>query len=115
MFQGRIFTGTADGRIISVRDGKFSLVARTGVSDPRCGTFELEPACGRPKGMKVWRDQKLYVVDSYKGLLRVDPESGVLETLISNEQGEVWDMLLLLGDRVNAFARSVVILPMKCL
>ena len=64
-----------------------TIIARTGADLSSCGAPEMEAQCGRPKGMKVGPDGKLYVVDSYKGLLRLDTDSGNLETLVPNQQG----------------------------
>ncbi|XP_053376691.1 adipocyte plasma membrane-associated protein-like [Mercenaria mercenaria] len=84
---GTIYTGTADGRIFSIKQKGLSLVARTGIDHPQCGSAEFEPRCGRPKGMKIGPDGKLYVVDSYKGLLKVDLDTGDVETVVSNKDG----------------------------
>lgn len=44
----------------------------------------MEPICGRPKGMKINpTDGLLYVVDSYKGLMRVNTSTGVSEVLLT--------------------------------
>ncbi|KAL4226153.1 hypothetical protein ACF0H5_014139 [Mactra antiquata] len=84
---GTLYTGTADGKIFAIRNTSLTLVAHTGIQHSLCGTPEYEPQCGRPKGMKIGPDGKLYVVDSYKGLLRVNVSTGDVETLVSNEQG----------------------------
>ena len=62
-------------------------MTRTGIDHAQCGSARFEPQCGRPKGMKIGQDGKLYVVDSYKGLLRVSLDTGSIETLVSNEEG----------------------------
>lgn len=85
---GTIYTGTGDGRIFSIKHKNLTLLTRTGIDHPKCGSPEFEPLCGRPKGMKLGPDGKLYVVDSYKGLLRVSLETGNTETLVSNNEGK---------------------------
>jgi sugar lactone lactonase YvrE len=67
---GRIFTGLADGRVIRLSpDGATAdVVAQTG---------------GRPLGIEVDRDGRLIVCDAERGLLRVDPGTGQLETLVA--------------------------------
>ncbi|RUS84882.1 hypothetical protein EGW08_007351 [Elysia chlorotica] len=84
---GSIYTGSADGRIWRIKDNTLSYVARTGLDHPDCGTYALEPECGRPKGMKLDARGDLIVVDAYKGLLRVDLDSGRVETLLDSELG----------------------------
>ena len=87
--EGTVYTGCADGRIVAISPSlKLSVVARTGQADSLCGTYEFEPQCGRPKGMKFGPDGYLYVVDAYKGLLRVDVEGSTVDTLVSSEQGK---------------------------
>lgn len=88
-FTGVLYTGTADGKIFAIRNRSLSLLTRTGIKHNLCGTPEYEPQCGRPKGMKIGADGNLYVVDSYKGLLKVDTATGNIETLVSNKQGIV--------------------------
>ncbi|XP_052260836.1 adipocyte plasma membrane-associated protein-like isoform X2 [Dreissena polymorpha] len=98
---GTIYTGTADGRILSIYristnksssseeqfDKSPHLVVRTGLAHPHCGQPHMEEQCGRPKGMKFGPDGYLYVVDSYKGLIKVDVHKEKMETLVSSEVG----------------------------
>ncbi len=52
------------------------------------GTYKAEPDCGRPLGLRFDRDEKwLVVCDAYFGLLKVDPESGEIKTLVSAKEG----------------------------
>ena len=85
---GTIYTGGSDGRIFAIKDRNLTLIGRTGIKHDLCGTFELEPQCGRPKGMKVGPDGHLYIVDAYKGLLKIDLPDFRQQTLISSEKGK---------------------------
>jgi sugar lactone lactonase YvrE len=75
---GRILTGLADGRILAITLGyqpgtdKVEVVADTG---------------GRPLGIELIGDGTLLVCDAYRGLLRVDPESGGVQVLASEAGG----------------------------
>jgi sugar lactone lactonase YvrE len=71
---GNIWTGVEDGRIIRIApDGSSAaVVAYTG---------------GRPLGLAVARDGRLLICDSHRGLLRYDPTTGTLETLVSEVAG----------------------------
>ncbi|MEB3052017.1 SMP-30/gluconolactonase/LRE family protein [Mycolicibacter sp. MYC123] len=72
---GTIWTGVEDGRIIAVgSDGSPRVMADTG---------------GRPLGLAFTRDQRLLICDSHRGLLRFDPKTGQLETLVSEINGRV--------------------------
>ncbi|GFR58386.1 adipocyte plasma membrane-associated protein [Elysia marginata] len=84
---GSVYTGSADGRLWRIKDGQLTLVARTGIDHPECGSYALERECGRPKGMKVDSHGDLIVVDAYKGVLRVKLDTGRVETLMNNFNG----------------------------
>jgi sugar lactone lactonase YvrE len=73
---GGIVTGVDDGRILRVRPesgGAAELVADTG---------------GRPLGIELAQDGRLIVCDARRGLLRVDPATGTVETLVDSVDGE---------------------------
>lgn len=56
------------------------------------GTFDLEPVCGRPKGMKINLNDPshpLIVVDSYRGLLQVDTKTGDIKVLLHSATGNM--------------------------
>lgn len=64
---GSVFTGTEDGVIHRIDpDGRVQAVADTG---------------GRPLGIELLPDGRLLVCDARRGLLAVDPSSGVIEEL----------------------------------
>jgi sugar lactone lactonase YvrE len=66
--RGRVFTGTADGRVVRVDpDGTITTLANTG---------------GRPVGIAFAPDGNLIVADGVKGLLSIDPE-GKITTLVT--------------------------------
>ena len=70
---GRTYAGLADGRIVrlpasTARDDGVEVVAQTG---------------GRPLGIEVDPDGRLVVCDAERGLLRVDPNGGRVETLVA--------------------------------
>ena len=71
---GNIWTGVEDGRIIRIRpDGSsVQVVTDTG---------------GRPLGLAVARDGRLLICDSHRGLLRYDPATGAIETLVAEIDG----------------------------
>ncbi len=73
--EGAVFTGTEDGSIIRVsHDGRrIDRVAHTG---------------GRPLGIELDGDGRLLVCDARRGLLRVDPGSGGIETLTDSLGGD---------------------------
>jgi sugar lactone lactonase YvrE len=72
---GNIWTGLDDGRLIRIRpDGSSAqVVTDTG---------------GRPLGLAVARDGRLLICDSHRGLLRYDPATGAMETLVAEVAGQ---------------------------
>jgi len=67
---GAVYTGTNDGWVLRLTDGGRSItrIVNTG---------------GRPGGIEVDADGSLVVCDMYRGLLRVDTESGAVTTLVA--------------------------------
>ena len=81
---GRVVVGVSDGRILRIdQAGEISEVANTG---------------GRPLGIEIAPDGTLIVCDFRRGLLHVDPGTGVVEVLV---------------DQIGAFARSLPDLQSK--
>jgi len=69
---GNVWTGVEDGRIIRIDRVSTQVVADTG---------------GRPLGLAVARDGSLLICDSHRGLLRLNPVTGGLETLVAEVAG----------------------------
>ncbi|KAJ8301547.1 hypothetical protein KUTeg_020534 [Tegillarca granosa] len=64
-----------------------ALVVDSDINNYDAGSFEMEPLCGRPKGMKVDKDGFLIVLDSSKGMLKVNPKTGTIQTVIPTSTG----------------------------
>jgi uncharacterized protein len=66
---GRLLCGLKGGKIIRISPdgGSEELVGETG---------------GRPLGLEVLQDGRILVCDAHKGLLRLDPDSGEVDTLV---------------------------------
>ncbi len=71
---GAVHTGTEDGSIFRIRhDGqRIDRVAHTG---------------GRPLGLETLPDGRLLVCDARKGLLKVDPATGAIESTVAEVAG----------------------------
>ena len=67
--EGAVFTGTEDGSIFRISHDGASIerVAHTG---------------GRPLGIEIDLDGRLLVCDAHLGVLRVDPRSGAVESVV---------------------------------
>jgi sugar lactone lactonase YvrE len=72
---GRVLTGMADGRVLRLApdNRRVEVLADTG---------------GRPLGLEWLPDGAVLVCDARRGLLRVDPESGAVDELVSEVDGE---------------------------
>jgi sugar lactone lactonase YvrE len=73
--EGWLVTGVEDGRILRVHpEGReLHVVGDTG---------------GRPLGLEITGDGDVLVCDSHRGLLRLDPGSGALTTLVDHVDGQ---------------------------
>jgi sugar lactone lactonase YvrE len=71
--QGRVVAGIEDGRILrlTAESGEMQTLATTG---------------GRPLGIELDVDNSLIVCDAYRGLLRINPASGVITELVPSSQ-----------------------------
>lgn len=71
---GRVLTGVEDGRLLRMAPDGSRLDV---VADTR----------GRPMGIELLGDGRLLVCDAHRGLLRVDPDLGTVETLVTEAAG----------------------------
>jgi sugar lactone lactonase YvrE len=72
-----------DKLIVSLEDGRILRV------DPESGAEDLlAETKGRPLGLELLDDGRVIVCDSYKGLLRLDPDRKELETLVQSLDGQ---------------------------
>ncbi|MBV8789373.1 MAG: SMP-30/gluconolactonase/LRE family protein [Mycobacterium sp.] len=71
---GQLWTGLEDGRIVRIPadGGEPEVVANTG---------------GRPLGLHIARDGRVLICDSHRGLLALDPASGMLHVLADGVAG----------------------------
>ncbi|KAJ8045375.1 Adipocyte plasma membrane-associated protein [Holothuria leucospilota] len=84
MLDGKIYTGTYDGKIVRIDDDKMmTTIARLG-REP-CGSPEYEHTCGRPLGIHVSDYGTLYVIDAYLGLFEVNV-TGEYKQLVSSSR-----------------------------
>jgi sugar lactone lactonase YvrE len=74
VMDGLLYTGLEDGRVLRVDPGSRA-VATVGDTG------------GRPLGLEPLPDGRLLVCDSHKGLLRLDPATGDIETLVTDVDG----------------------------
>ncbi|KPP67345.1 adipocyte plasma membrane-associated protein-like [Scleropages formosus] len=78
------YTGTADGKVVKIQDRRIHVLATLG--KPPCGSYDEEPTCGRPLGIRVGTNGTLFVADAYLGLFEVNPITGEVNTLVSTGQ-----------------------------
>jgi sugar lactone lactonase YvrE len=98
---GAVFTGTEDGSVWRVRDGRADRVASTG---------------GRPLGVEALPDGRLLVCDAHRGLLRVDPADGTVEVLADAWDGQpllVTNNAAVAADGTVFFSDSSTVYPLE--
>ena len=71
---GTVYTGTADGSILAIREGG-DLIRRVTTTG------------GRPLGIELLGDGRLLVCDADRGLLAIDPDGGATEPLVTEVEG----------------------------
>ncbi|XP_064623449.1 adipocyte plasma membrane-associated protein-like [Lineus longissimus] len=80
---GVIYTGTYDGKIVSIEDGAMKVITQLGKAP--CGKLVYEASCGRPLGIRIDKDGQLIVVDAYLGLFKINPKTGDQKILLSSQ------------------------------
>eukprot|EP00993_Chasmostoma_nieuportense_P001319 NODE_2210_length_1249_cov_224.685383_g2099_i0.p1 GENE.NODE_2210_length_1249_cov_224.685383_g2099_i0~~NODE_2210_length_1249_cov_224.685383_g2099_i0.p1 ORF type:complete len:386 (-),score=101.61 NODE_2210_length_1249_cov_224.685383_g2099_i0:92-1201(-) len=116
---GLLYSGLADGRIVKFEENGLVLqnFTRLGPQLPGCGSYEMEPICGRPLGMQ-WYRGVLYVADAYKGLVRIGPDGQVVP-MATQAEGQpfvllnsltIFDEVIYLTDSSSRWTRRDVLL-----
>ncbi|KAI6229855.1 Adipocyte plasma membrane-associated protein [Aphelenchoides fujianensis] len=78
-----LYTGTWDGKIVKVRGGKIEKTLRLVDPAAECATYDTEPQCGRPLGIRRLNKDLLVVVDTYHGVFTVDFAKGTSKLVFS--------------------------------
>ncbi|XP_074649550.1 adipocyte plasma membrane-associated protein-like isoform X2 [Tubulanus polymorphus] len=82
---GKLYTGTADGKIWVLDTNEMKILAELG--EPPCGGgWHDELNCGRPLGMRFDVTGRLIVADAYKGLFSIDRDNGDFIKLYSSKE-----------------------------
>ncbi|CAD5212713.1 unnamed protein product [Bursaphelenchus okinawaensis] len=76
--EGTLYTGTADGRVIKIVDGKVEKYINLRDDFGTRGKFETEPHFGRPLGIRRLNADCLVVADAYNGVFKVDLNRGLV-------------------------------------
>ncbi|XP_071962081.1 adipocyte plasma membrane-associated protein-like [Antedon mediterranea] len=105
MQKGVIYTGTHDGKIIRIKDGKISTVATFG--NKPCGLEENEHICGRPLGLKFESENQLLVADAYLGIFRLNVKTGKFKHLVENDRSAKGVYFKFFNDIVKGSDRTI--------
>ncbi|KAH7716585.1 Protein F57C2.5 [Aphelenchoides avenae] len=79
-----LYTGTWDGKVLQIVNGVIRKTIRF-TDEKVCGTFDTEPKCGRPLGIRRLNKDLLVVVDTYLGVFTVDFEKGTYKKVFAAE------------------------------
>jgi adipocyte plasma membrane-associated protein len=71
-----LYTGTWDAKIVKIVNGVVEKTMRLTKRTDCDGSFESEPLCGRPLGIRRLNSQELIVMDAYLGIFVVDFDKG---------------------------------------
>lgn len=96
IWQGRVFTGLADGRIAEVLPSSLKTVAfidPNNVGLEQCRKAWTAPSgnCSRPLGLRFDSKGSLYTVDPYHGIYKVDIATGKYELILDIQKHRLPD------------------------
>ncbi|KAK0411989.1 hypothetical protein QR680_005970 [Steinernema hermaphroditum] len=77
----RLYTGTWDGEVVEIVGGAITKSIRF-TDAKECATFESEPVCGRPLGIRRLNAKELVVADAYLGIFVVDFEANTFRRVL---------------------------------
>ncbi|TKR87410.1 hypothetical protein L596_011812 [Steinernema carpocapsae] len=77
----RLYTGTWDGQVLEIVNGVISKSIRF-AHGKECGTYEGEPICGRPLGIRRLNSKELVVADAYLGIFLVDFDANTFRRIL---------------------------------
>lgn len=66
-----LYTGTLDRGVLRINKQTYDVQELPPLGKPPCGPRESEPTCGRPLGVRVFKNF-LYVLDAYLGMFKYD-------------------------------------------
>uniref|UniRef100_A0A0N5AZ25 Str_synth domain-containing protein n=1 Tax=Syphacia muris TaxID=451379 RepID=A0A0N5AZ25_9BILA len=87
----RIYTGTKDGAIVEIKNGKISKKIRfaggnCGIVNFDLGSYKTEPECGRPLGIRRLNKDELIVADAYLGIYTVNFEKNSFKQILDGKK-----------------------------
>uniref|UniRef100_A0A1I7ZFT3 Str_synth domain-containing protein n=1 Tax=Steinernema glaseri TaxID=37863 RepID=A0A1I7ZFT3_9BILA len=77
----RLYTGTWDGKVVEIVNGAITKSIRF-TKEVNCATYEGEPLCGRPLGIRRLNSKELVVADAYLGIFVVDFEANTFKKIL---------------------------------
>lgn len=80
-----LYTGTWDGKILRIVNGKIEQTLHLIKSNGPCATYDTEPVCGRPLGIRRLNKDLLVVVDTYHGVYTVNFATGDSKLIFSSK------------------------------
>ena len=83
-----IYTGTWDAKIHKIVNGKIEKTIRF-TNQSVCGTYDTEPVCGRPLGIRRLNKNLLIVADAYLGIFTVDFENNSWKQIFSSPNTQI--------------------------
>ncbi|KJH46461.1 strictosidine synthase [Dictyocaulus viviparus] len=78
-----IYTGLYDGRVVHIKNNKIIKEIKF-TKATRCGSFDTEPTCGRPLGIRRLNKDELVVADAYLGIFIVNFKAGTFRHIVKS-------------------------------
>jgi len=78
-----MYTGTWDGKILKIVNGQIKKTLFLVENDGKCATYDTEPKCGRPLGIRRLDKDNLVIVDTYLGVFTANIEAGTSKLIFS--------------------------------
>lgn len=79
-----IYTGLYDGRVVHIKSGKVVKEVRF-TKHKNCGSYETEPLCGRPLGIRRLNANEFVVADAYLGIFVVNMMTGTFRRIVDSK------------------------------
>jgi sugar lactone lactonase YvrE len=79
-----LYAGTWDGKVVQVVNGVIKKTIKF-TEETLCGTYDTEPNCGRPLGIRRLNAELIVVADAYLGVFTVDFQKGTWRKVYSSD------------------------------
>ncbi|CAD5215111.1 unnamed protein product [Bursaphelenchus xylophilus] len=80
-----LYTGTWDGKVLQIVNGQIKKTIYLNHPLSTCATYDTEPVCGRPLGIRRFNKDLLVVADTYHGIYTVNVAKSESKLIFSSK------------------------------